>query len=94
MKKPTFTPGPWRPRHGHRTVTPRGIYAGGKPVVRFNGLAAPTSKEGRANAHLIAAAPDMYAVLAEVSARIEMGPYPDGLRVWVTDVLAKARGEQ
>lgn len=59
-----FTPGPWVGQTGHRTDLIRGIHArGGRLVVRFGGIAAPTSGEGQANARLIAAAPDLLAAL-------------------------------
>jgi hypothetical protein len=70
-------------------------------VVRFGGLAAPSSDEGRANAHLLVAAPDLLAALkqlaeAERQFAAETGlqsddPINDALQV--ADVaIAKAEG--
>ncbi len=55
-------------------------------------------EEIEANAHLIAAAPDMYATLNEVrdfiASDINCGPCGLGLVVIIDELLAKARGEK
>jgi len=54
------------------------------------------SDELEANAHLIAAAPDMYALLDELSAFLSFKVKDDtlkGLKLNVDTLLAKARGE-
>lgn len=64
MTKPT--PGPWEPLRGHRSLKIRGLRESKPPfrnVINFNGISRATSDEGQANAHLIAAAPEMYEAL-------------------------------
>lgn len=103
MAEPKFTPGPWvRDRHGQR----RGSNGEGVNVWDAGIGYASRSPETEANAHLIAAAPDMYAAIECFMPKgiaIGNGNVPDDLCVPM-DVtmgelrafeaaLAKARGE-
>ena len=72
MGEQQHTPGPWRVEFGkhypraiareNHTDEPGGINS----IVRWNGIGFPSSPEARANALLIAAAPDMLAALRGV----------------------------
>lgn len=70
-----WTKGPWRPDRGTSAII-RGISAAGKVIVRWNGIGAPTTAEGQANARLIAAAPDL-AEAAEVALERMLQPLDD-----------------
>ncbi len=50
--------------------------------------------EAKANAHLIAAAPDMYLELVEIKEQLQFENYRGDIRDRIDSVLAKARGEQ
>lgn len=70
-----FTPGPWfAHKHGRRslawrvTLTPGNAY--GDIANILAGLAARTGDEAAANAHLIAAAPEMYAALETIASGV------------------------
>ena len=86
-----WTPGPWFVRgfhiwqELHRDKTSRGRIADATLVWRG-------SEETDANAHLIAAAPDLYEALERC---LQMITTPNGPPDWdwVRSVLAKARGE-
>jgi len=105
MSKTKFTPGPWKairdPLHYGSLST---VYAGSteekagigaQMLVQVGGWSNPTEQE--ANAHLIAAAPDMYMVLEEVFDEVENYMERTGRSVtWgekAKAALAKARGE-
>tara|TARA_R110000772_G_scaffold209058_1_gene319593 strand:+ start:688 stop:975 length:288 start_codon:yes stop_codon:yes gene_type:complete len=91
-----FTKGEWSvlgevviAEKGHKTI---------KPLCSLNGRMSP--EEDGANAHLIAAAPDMYALLLKFLPMDEDGngpfEYNDGSEHYgkeVETLLAKARGE-
>lgn len=71
------TPGPWR-ADGNTNGNFYGVSAvregfRGSPVVVWRGIARPSSAEGRANAHLIAAAPELLATLAELTEAVDFG---------------------
>jgi hypothetical protein len=99
--KPAFTPGPW-----HRSTQPLGDRAYGihaehgglrHNIVNWGGLARCGSAGGQANAHLISAAPDMYAALNGVLAICPWRDKNDTQHPEITQALAalrKARGEQ
>lgn len=103
MSKTKFTPGPWNvdPQYIHD------IQAGGVEVSRCTSYSnagreaiypynAPCDEQADANAHLIAAAPDLYEALQELVDSIEPIAYPyhvSGLDN-AKRVLARARGEQ
>lgn len=70
MSETAWTPGPWR-RFTGGTTNPKAYGVdgnNGRAVVRWQGLAKPESDESQANAHLIAAAPELYEALRLVSA--------------------------
>tara|TARA_R110000744_G_scaffold321118_3_gene427252 strand:- start:901 stop:1185 length:285 start_codon:yes stop_codon:yes gene_type:complete len=89
-----FTKAPWSvlgeiviAEGGHKTI---------KPLCSLNGRISP--QEDEANAHLIAAAPDMYEMLKELSSISEN--YQESIIFWihenkykVEELLAKAQGE-
>lgn len=73
MTDTKFTPGPWAVRmsdngYPHQIEAPSAddgkAGAVGKRITRWGFLMLPSSAEAEANAHLIAAAPDLYATLA------------------------------
>lgn len=82
-KKEKFTPGPWKIRKTDNAIR------------RLTG--AKTPSEVQANAHLIAAAPDMYEALEilkfELEAREADGHKVSGLLNVIDITLSKARGE-
>lgn len=91
------TPGPWE---AGRIVALRaiGIYAGSEVIAEAN--VAPHHSEGtaQANANLIAAAPELYAALAEAHRALSHYQWYDedahGVRATNEAALAKARGAQ
>ena len=97
--QPKWTPGPWRAVMGSRHVVD--VFAGDRDVVSVYGGGVGFEYRD-ANAHLIAAAPDLYAALETLSAlNDDSGPfggeiYQDRVdRAWsaARAALAKARGE-
>ena len=94
MTDTKFTPGPWR------AWQPRGDES---VPVRTDGLGITIAyvhqgaiTNARANAHLIAAAPELYRYLAEVRKWMdteEFGPWEAAFCAEIDAVLAKARGE-
>ena len=97
MTDTKFTPGPWHATHTDPAegydcwwITADPMKNGEKEVATVN-CGYPHAKH-EANAHLIAAAPDLYEWLERCLAMVEHGEGPpnwDGIRA----VLAKARGE-
>jgi len=83
-----FTPGPWKP---HAT----GMARSGVPEFEIHwsdiGECVAEIVHGDANAHLIAAAPDLYEALDTIEN--DAGQVPDWLWDRIQSVLAKARGE-
>jgi len=100
MSKPAFTPGPWSLSEKYHSVNVRAV--DGPYVADCNASAAIGWETKQANAHLIAAAPDMYEALRTTSANIRsLGPagalddVPMPYREWlevVEDALSKAEG--
>lgn len=102
MSEPKFTPGPWHigtpPPNGEQTI---GTVAGLMVAVATTGQ--NMAEETKANAHLIAAAPDLYKALAHLepyldaivcyASTIEEHP-PNGFILETKAALAKARGER
>ncbi len=79
------TPGPWKTRHNEKSWTIRAEY---ELVTKIEDL----NSSSEANAHLIAAAPEMYRVLEqclEISKAFKSAKIPPGIET----LLAKARGE-
>lgn len=101
-----FTPGPWGFARGVNEYGREGgpilgsITKGGTWHLAV--LPSDLGPEGEANAHLIAAAPDLYEALDKVRERLDWGGHTDGqpdcpscaLHSLVCAALAKARGEQ
>ena len=77
------TPGPWEYRNASR------IYADGVEIAQVSVL---SLKQMRANARLIAAAPEMLAMLIEIDLACDgMGGFePDALKA----LIEKARGQE
>ena len=89
MTKPAFTPGPWE--YDPDTPISHDIY-GGKKGFHICAATSGFSEKGmtEANAHLIAAAPDMYEALKAALERGSMNEQPD----WhlIRTAVAKAEG--
>ena len=87
MSEAKFTKGEWR-RHyspnGQEYVICDGRRNGGYAVASLSG------SNSKANAHLIAAAPEMYAMLKDISWRYPNSPH---ITNPISELLAKARGE-
>ena len=93
MSDTKFTPGPWRyDRTNGSPTTGEHMIAGAKPgylaEVRDCG-----SGDVRANAHLIAAAPDLYAALDGLLGLLDAGSLYEPQAYAARTALAKARGE-
>ena len=91
--QPKWTPGPWRyDRTNGSPTTGEHMIAGAKPgylaEVRDCG-----SGDVRANAHLIAAAPDLYAALDGLLGLLDAGSLYEPQAYAARTALAKARGE-
>lgn len=92
-EQPKWTPGPWRyDRTNGSPTTGEHMIAGAKPgylaEVRDCG-----SGDVRANAHLIAAAPDLYAALDGLLGLLDAGSLYEPQAYAARTALAKARGE-
>lgn len=94
MSEPKFTKGPWVARGS----TPSRIYG----MLRTDkevlvAACGSVIEQAGANAHLIAAAPEMYELLNEarefIASDPNCGPCGLGLICMIDDLLAKARGE-
>jgi hypothetical protein len=101
MKNSTlFTPGPWQAGSARRTRAQgnRTITTIGRPkipvaeMIERGPLQSPFYSEMRANAALIAAAPEMYAALERAALHHQGGHSEIG--AIIRDALARARGEK
>ena len=79
------TPGPWTVRcsskgYPYQIEAPNGSRGPGgiTCVTRWAAISFPTSTEGQANARLIAAAPDMFAILQDACRESDANPIPRG----------------
>jgi hypothetical protein len=63
--KTWFTPGPWEVLYSHSDHAMQIVTEKSGTVTKWGGISRPASLEGKANAALIAAAPDMYEALKE-----------------------------
>ena len=93
MSDTKFTPGPWRyDRTNGSPTTGEHMIAGAKPgylaEVRDCG-----SGDVRANTHLIAAAPDLYAALDGLLGLLDAGSLYEPQAYAARAALAKARGQ-
>jgi len=108
MSDTKFTKGPWeiKPEELERNyIRIRGLNLGGKYKIAnvlgtcMDGKTYDSIEEVRANAHLIAAAPDMYeALIITIGALKEVcdvrgAPLPNSTILRAEAALAKARGE-
>jgi hypothetical protein len=80
MSETPWTPGPWVVRVAGKDNLPYGITAPDQPydrkggirdITRWAAITLPSSKEGQANARLIAAAPEMAEALEECANRLK-----------------------
>lgn len=78
MSSLKHTPGPWGFVYGHISGDVMGVFADGtkRRVVNFRGISRPSAEEGRANACLIAAAPEMLDALIALKKAVD--PYGTG----------------
>ena len=90
MNNENFTPGPWKAKG--RTICPENQSdpLNTEIVCRIHENRFASREEG--NAVLIAAAPEMYAKLAELAE--ELRPIMPGLAVEISKLLKKVRGEK
>lgn len=89
MTEPKFTPGPWSINEWPQTASDIAIGAVGTPLITKVPLRDVSINEQKANANLIAAAPDLFNAL--LVAEESVGDL-DSLEI-VRAALAKARGE-
>lgn len=90
MNKTIFTPGPWECRTG--TSTGMVVIAPNQPKVRFS-VAGVGGKNRIPNAHLIAAAPELYEALVRMKQWCEDEVGAELPCDSIDSALAKARGE-
>lgn len=101
MSEARFTKAPWESVPDNRTIrvkpTQDQRYMGGTYVCSINLQQYDGKDEANANAHLIAAAPELYSVLAELEESIDYWSeydVPIGIQDRIKNVLSKARGER
>ena len=90
MSNPQFTSGPWHVSENQPTVVGNKEKAVCKCELDWD-LGA---KERKANASLIAAAPEMYALLLDIVTDYQCMPNPAVMADKIEAVLKKARGEE
>ncbi len=102
MAKPKFTPGPWKilPEECDKPyIRVRGTVLGARYKVAnvvtpvYEGVHEREAVETRANANLIASAPDLYDALDGVRQWLELGDYEDSFMAPIISALKKARGQ-
>jgi hypothetical protein len=96
-----FTRGPWRIEWACQTLPYQIVGAEGERVTRWGAFIKPSQPTGVANAHLIAAAPELYEALVrfieDPTFQVAVGGNPnvvDRMLDHARAALAKARGEQ
>lgn len=100
MSERKWTPGKWSVYQVERETYWPGIDAGRTSIVVWgdqqenNGVQGDTLEEAKANAQLIAAAPDMYEALEAIVTRYHKGEDIYGWIDTAGQALAKARGGQ
>ena len=92
MAETKFTPGPWEAFHQLRLSIIRG--QDGEHIADTGSWRDDEIPELRANAHLIAAAPELYAALQKMVDWIDNGDEPAGAYSYAMEALAAARGEK
>lgn len=97
MTRPSHTPGPWF--FGEESAYGRDIHAGDRWIASAVGPHSDpfaTSEECIANARLIVAAPDMLAVLENISTNLEAGEVSASILarsvIAINAAIAKAKG--
>lgn len=90
MNNPQFTSGPWHVSENQPTVVGNKEKAVCKCEIDWD-LGA---NERKANASLIAAAPEMYALLLDIVTDYQCMPNPAVMADKIEAVLKKARGEE
>ena len=103
MSEPKFTPGPWEVKRALRDTDGAcdygvGADVGGKKLCiaeTFGRVDVNVYPPAEANAHLIAAAPDLYGALKAMADRWEPDCFGTDRAMWedARAALAKARGE-
>ena len=100
MASERWTPGPWRAGRPDMATIVDGfdskwIYAGNKYVAVASGQDVENWEEVMSNAHLIAAAPELYEALKKCVAYLEPFDSEEPIRclIGACAALAKARGE-
>lgn len=91
MSKPKFTPGPWDINKWPQQNSDITIGASGTPLIARVHMRDVSINEQKANANLIAAAPDMHYALAMLF-NLVRGEIPVGASQVVYDALSKAVG--
>ena len=92
MSDPKWTAGPWYVGpYGRVSADASKCITGG---VGVSGMVLTSGEEAEANAHLIAAAPELYKELYNVREWVKDGDYDDSFMAPIEAALAKARGEQ
>lgn len=94
MSKPNFTPGPWKwTNSGYDDNLCYKVQIGTKDRTVAYAYSPTGDREPiqTANAHLIAAAPDLYAVCEAMQKTCEL---PDSFAILLNAALKKARGER
>ena len=85
----THTPGPWEVRPFVNDASEFARVGFMPHATVYNPASEPMCEEDTSNARLIAAAPDLLAVLRRVDSQCDL---PDGLRADVADAIATAAG--
>ena len=100
--KPTFTPGPWHVAPRRNEYHSERVFAAGARYIACVGGSDDTVEDQKANAHLIAAAPELLealemalewidAVPSESAASFPVMPRFD--RDWVNELVSNVKGE-
>lgn len=90
------TPGPWDVFEGDQATDRPGINGAGMSIVIYGteeddaGVNGRTREEATANAHLIAAAPDLLAELINLRARFHRACLANGSDAWAADAACAA----
>jgi hypothetical protein len=99
MSQPKFTPGPWFVfGNGHCVGGPSDVAVSGTAGIAMCGMALRDPEEAKANALLIAAAPDLFAALVGVTEEMELADFdpadPDTWYGRALEILARAEGRK
>ena len=92
MTEAKFTPGPWSINEWPQATSDIAIGAVGTPLIARVPLRDVSINEQKANAHLIAAAPELYCALQELLIQTRQYGHEPEIKD-AEHALAKARGE-